>query len=101
MPWVACGIKPLLQQEPFAEATRIFQQWSICLRARCPPGVCKPEGVKVASGKVHKLNAGCCSCCCAGGQGAELGHSGTQDVLGAAVGVELAAVLRGGASWEL
>lgn len=89
------GIKPLLQQEPFAEATRIFHQWSTCLRARCPPRVCEPEDVKVASGKVHKLNAAAC------GQGAELGHSGTQDVLGAAVGMELAAVLHGGASWEL
>lgn len=57
--------------------------------------------MKVAPGKGHKLKAGCCPCCPARGQGAELGHSGTQDVLGAAIGMELAAVLHGGARWEL
>lgn len=31
----------------------------------------------------------------------QLGHSGTQDVLGAAIGMESTAGLHGGAGWEL
>lgn len=93
MPWVAW--------DPGAEATRIFHQWSICYRTRCPLRVCEPEDVKVASGKVHKLKVGRCPCCPVCRQGAELGHSGTQDVLAAAVGMEPAALLQEGAIWEL
>lgn len=91
------GIKPLLQQEPFAEATRIFHQWSICLRARCPTRVCEPKDAKVASGK---LNAGCCPCCSACGQGAELGHwhSGCA---GGRCWDGAGCCTTGGASWEL